>query len=214
MAMRRLLGVCGGLALALSLRAGTIVLYDSTEQASTGVDSIADLGPLYDSFSTGASSGALSYLGLLVGIPPTSGGGSASSFTVGLYADNDTAPGPLITDLGTVSDSSLTGSVSLIDVVLTADPVLSSDTRYWIGLSGTTAAYWAWTIDTSGPGVNGEYYADVEGTFPTNPFGGYQIEVEINSTPEPSTLFLGASALALVLLRRGRLEARLRTMHR
>ena len=149
-----------------------------------------------------------------MGILPTSGGASASSFTVGLYADNDTAAGSLIADLGTVSDSSLTGSVSLIEVILTADPVLSSDTRYWIGLSGTTAAYWAWTIDTSGPGVNGEYYADVEGTFPTNPFGGYQMEVEINSTPEPSTLFLGASALALVLLRRGRLEARLRTMHR
>src|ERR1039458_10888752 len=98
--MRRLLGVCGGLALALSLRAGTIVLYDSTEQASTGVDSIADLGPLYDSFSTGASSGALSYLGLLVGIPPTSGGGAGARFSVGLYAENHTAPGPLTHDFG------------------------------------------------------------------------------------------------------------------
>ena len=40
------------------------------------------------------------------------------------------------------------------------------------------------------------------------------LEALLATECEPSTLFLGASALALVLLRRGRLEARLRTMHR
>lgn len=193
--------IWGGLLLALSLRGDTI-LYDSTPQASNGYDGIQSFGPLYDSFSTGANSGALSNLELLLNSPaPTDNG----SFSVGLYADNGSTPGGLISGLGTVNDSSLTSSNSLIDVALTANPILSPGTTYWIGLTGTTSANWSWTTDTSGVGVSGELFSNKNGTFQNNDYGGYQMKVEVGTSavPEPSTLFISALTLAgLVLFRR------------
>jgi hypothetical protein len=96
----------------------------------------------YNSFSTGTNSGAPIHLELLVcsscgttsDSAPAGYSGTGFFFTVGLYANNSTTPGSLITDLGTVFDSSLTSGASPIDVILKANPVLSSRTRYWIGL--------------------------------------------------------------------------------
>ena len=203
--MSRLLATCSGLLLACSLHAGT-VLYDSTGQASSGSDAILSFGPLYDSFSTGTNSGALSAVEFVLQI---SGESAPGSFTIDLFADSgSTTVGGFIANLGTIDDSSLSCSLSLITLTLASHPNLAANARYWIGLTSTgsdpgTTAKWSWTMDTSGTGVNGEFFQNPNGTFANNAGGGYQMEVEVGGTPEPSTLLLGVtSLLALALLRR------------
>jgi hypothetical protein len=198
-------------------QAGTIV-YDSTGQGSEDTDSVQSFGPLYDSFSTGTASGALSGLQLLLSGGGGGGGGdfmaadiSFGPYTsVGLYADNSTAPGALIATLGDIGDSSISGPNSLIDLSLVANPVLSAGTRYWIGLVGFgTSTTWNYTYDTSGIGVEGEYFANPNGVFDNDPEGGYQMQVSVGggAVPEPSTFALTAgafAALALFVRRRAR----------
>lgn len=200
--MSKLLMVCGAILLVSSLQAGTVV-YDSTQQTTDGSDPIEFTGPLYDSFSTGATAGALSNLELVLGLGEPADG----LISVGLYSDSGTTPGSLISVLGTFDDSILTGSPDLITVTLTANPELSAGTRYWIGLSSdATEAGWDWTFDTSGAGVDSEYYSNTFGTSPNDGDSAYQMEVEVtgSSAPEPSTFFFGASVLAALALFRGR----------
>jgi hypothetical protein len=189
-----------GFVVAWSLQASTI--YDSTEQTTAGADPIENFGPLYDSFSTGGSSGQLSSLQLLLRTDNTLQG----FFAVGLYGDSSSSPGALIANLGTVPDSSLTSEVSLLNIVLSADPSLSSDTRYWIGLSGITSGYWAYTQDTSGIGVNGEFSNNQFGTFSVNPNGAYQMEVGVSTSAarEPPTGLFSVSALSALAMLYGR----------
>jgi hypothetical protein len=180
-------------------QAGTV--YDSTGQVSVGSDPVQSFGPLYDSFSTGTVSGVLSGLQFILsggGITADDGAGYTSVF---LYADNSTAPGALIATLGTINDSSLSGSAGLIDLSLIANPSLAAGTRYWIGLVGSnTTALWYWTDDTSGIGVDGEFFGNANGVFPNNPDGGYQMQVTVGAVPEPSSLALSAGALAALAL--------------
>ena len=94
---------------------------------------------------------------------------------MGLYADNSTTPGALTTVLGSVSDSVLSSTPEIYDVTLTANPLLTAATRYWIGLSGTTTAGWSWSLDISGTGVGSEYFSNPNGTFP-NVGGPYHLD--------------------------------------
>jgi hypothetical protein len=168
-------------------------LLDSTAGASAGGDPVFSYGPLFQSFSTGVNSGPLSQLDLVLRTQAQ----SAGSLVVGLYADNSTSPGPLISTLATVNDSELGLSLGLFSVLLTANPVLSPGTRYWIGLVGDAAdkAQWSWTTDTSGVGVAGQfYYTPTDGVTPNDPF---EMRVAI---PEPGTfvlLFAGGLLLGL-----------------
>ena len=185
---------CSLFVLASIVQAGTII-YDSTLQASDGSDPItAEFNPIFDSFSTGTNSGALTRLQLLLEADPA----SAGYLTVGLYADSGILPGALITTLGTVNDFAIISNPTLIDVALGANPVLAAGTRYWIGLLGTgSTASWNWTTDTSGIGVNGEYFSHGGLVFPNNPDGGYQMEVEIGAgVPEPATFGMAGAMLA------------------
>jgi hypothetical protein len=127
-----------------------------------------------------------------------------------LYADSSTAPGALIATLGEIADSSISGPNDLFDLSLATNPVLAAGTRYWIGLVGFgTSATWNWTLDTSGIGVAGEYFANQDGVFQDVVDGGYQMQVTVGggAVPEPSTFALSASAfaaLALLVRRRAR----------
>lgn len=213
--MKRLWMILASLVLlCVSTQAGTVI-YDSTGQSSDGSDPVLSYGPLYDSFSTGTVSGALSGLQFLL-----SGSGGGEDFlamdgfgpytSVGLYTDNSTSPGALIATLGEIDDSSISGSNDLIDLSLVTNPFLAAGTRYWIGLVGFgTSTAWNWTGDTSGIGVEGEYFANEGGVFPNDPDGGYQMQVSVGggAVPEPSTLALSAgafAALALFVRRRAR----------
>jgi hypothetical protein len=184
-----------------SLPAQSVTLYDNLPQPSGGSDAVVVLGPLYDSFSTGSNSGLLSALTLLLQGDNT----SAGFVSVGLYADSgSTTPGALVNNLATIPDARLASGGGQVDVPLTVEPELEPLTRYWIGLTGPdSTGEWLFTLGFSGTGVAGEYYQNVFGTFPVDPSGGYQMDVELTPSAEPSTMLLAACSFAvLTLLRR------------
>jgi hypothetical protein len=193
--------------LACRLNAGSI--YDNTSAVSNGADCIEVSscgfhfpGQLYDSFTTGAA-------GQLIDLDLDLAGESTSSgaVEVGLYADSSTEPGALIANLGSLSDSELSSAIAIQSITLTANPFLEANTRYWIGLSGTTTAEWSWSFDVSGPGVAGEFFSNPNGTFNSSD-GLYQMSVGTgSSSPEPPGVLLivaGTGLLGLLRRRSGR----------
>jgi PEP-CTERM motif len=156
-------------------------LYDNLAASTTLSDPIASFGPLADSFSTGGSAVVINDLKLLLNSPT-----SNSTFDVRLLSDSSTSPGSLIAVLGTIPESSIGTTNTIIDVPFS--PIsLNANTRYWIQLTGAdgSVALWAWSSDTSGPGVAGEFFANSNGVF-TNDNGPYQMQL-LAAVPEPTT---------------------------
>jgi hypothetical protein len=186
-----------------SVNAG--VLYDNLPAVTDGVDPIVGFGPLADSFSTGATAVGLTN----VSVRLTNGGSPGTgNIMVSLAPDTGGGPSMLQTLLGTISDSMITSGLTVFDLPQGSPVMLSASTRYWIVLAssdGSTAG-WGWSLDTSGPGVAGEFFFNQNGVFP-NSDGPYQMAINRSlSTPEPSTL-VGASLgvlLGLAALRRKR----------
>ena len=190
--------------LASALNAG--VIFNNIDATSNGSDCINRMcggfiapGNLYASFTT-VDAGSLSDLQILLNAD-----GASGTVQVGLYADSATTPGAMIASLGAVSDTGLSKR-TLAEVSLAVTPLLSADTRYWIGLSGTTSAEWYWSSDTRGVGVQGEYFADPNGTF-HNLQGAYQMMISVGgpaAVPEPLSAFLVVAGLGFLALRRRR----------
>jgi hypothetical protein len=194
--MRFLQLLCLTGALASVLTADSTIVYDSTSEASAGSDGVDFVGPLYDSF-TSAAAEQITGLRLILSGDDTSSG----QVDVGLYADNSTTPGALIAALGVVDDSTLSDVPSIFNITLNAYPLLT-DTRYWIGLSGTTTAEWYYDSDSSGVGVVDEYFANQIGVF-SNASDPYQMSITegVAPAPEPSSgllIALGAALLAFL----------------
>jgi hypothetical protein len=105
----------------------------------------------------------------------------------------------------TFSDSVLTGLLS--SFFLTVSPtILAANSRYWIGISSSGSVDWAFSSDTSGPGVSGEFFTNVTGTPSPSSDGLYQMQ--ISSIPEPSTwvmLLLAFAGMGVLGYRRARL---------
>ena len=194
------------IAAALSVRGDTIV-YSNIGAIGTGTDPISSFGPLYDSFSTGSSFGAISSLDLFLGVgTPTDG----DTITVGLYADSSTSPGSFLATLGTINDSDLSSTPADISVSLTSNPVLAPGTRYWIQLFTDGSGIWQWSDDISGVGVSGEYFANMNGVF-SNSDSPYQMQVALaGSAPEPSTFAPMLGGLGILLAFAVRMRASLR----
>ena len=164
------------------VRAQTI-LYDNIGASSAGSDSPFNFGPLADSFSTGGSSINIFDLKLLLNTT-----GNTGTITVSLLDDNTTNPGNILATLGTLPDSALTGSNAIYDFPFSPFS-LNASTRYWIQVNSDdgSSANWSRSLDTSGTGVAGEFFANLNGVF-TNGNGPYQMQLfGISAVPEPTT---------------------------
>jgi hypothetical protein len=190
--------LCVAGVLASALNADTII-YDNINQESGGADGVDFVGPLYNSFTTAAAE-HITGLQLILSRDDAFSG----AVDVGLYANNSTTPGELIEILGSVDDNALSNTPAIYDITLTAYPLLTDDTLYWIGLSGTTTAEWYYDYDTDGTGVGAEFFSNQIGVF-SDDDDPYQMSVTggVSAAPEPSSIFLiAAGAVVLGLLRR------------
>jgi hypothetical protein len=177
------------------------VIYDNLSQTSGGTDGVGPgglvEGPLYDSFSTGTGSG---FLLTSVQLLLSNGGGSSGTTSIGIYNNNPgtspPSPGSLFATIGTVTDSSLSGTASAWNVSLGSPLSLAASTRYWVGLSTNNGASMQWWYASSdaGTGVGAEYFSNSQGTFANAGNGPYQMSV--NVVPEPSVCVMAIVSLA------------------
>jgi len=209
------LALAATVVLTLSSVADAGIIYDnispSTGATSGGSASISssDHGPLADSFSTGAGFSVLTDLKLLVAATtPTDG----DSFNVLLLSDTSTSPGSVLTTLRTVSDSSLTTTLSTVDIILSTPYLLAANTRYWIELSSpSTSGVWSFTTTNVGIGVANEYNFYAGSVSANSAFTPYQMTVTTSAVPEPSSFGLcaiGIAALAIARRHLGRTSKR------
>ena len=186
---------------------GTTVLFNSLNAATAGADSIAQYGPLGQSFSTGASPGNLSDVMVKLGVASQQGGAvpvthhatgasfprvqprvsSNASITVALFSDAGQRPGQMLTTIGTLADTSLPSNQQYqnFDFPLAQPYTLNPNTRYWISI-GTTSdseAAWAYTNNTSGVGVATEF---LDYNAKISPSNGDAFQLQVTTAP-PST---------------------------
>jgi hypothetical protein len=176
-----------------SLPAAATNLYDNISGTSSELDRAANDGPLFNSFSTGATASVLSLV--LINLTNDGVTGSAGSFSVNLYADSSTSPGALLTTIASLPDSVLSTSLDSIALFPSTSELLAANTRYWIGLVGpASAAAWSVASDTTGTGVADEFWANSPNGSPivtanSDASPAYQMLVSVTapSAPEPST---------------------------
>jgi hypothetical protein len=104
--------------------------------------------------------------------------------------------------LGTISDSALVASPTLVTFAISAadvSSVTSPNGEYWIGLStdGPSSVQWAQSSISNGIGLDGQSgysFNNLDGgsTFA----GGYQMTVSAENVPEPTTVALLGGGLA------------------
>lgn len=198
-------GIIAVLSAGSAVNAG--VIYDNLSVGMSAVDYAAMDGPLYNSFSAGASQSELTDVKMLLGGNPN----SSASFTVNLLSDSAKSPGSVLTTLGTVSDGSLTSGAQSVDFTLAVPFILAADTRYWIELSGPTSSVgWSYGSSNGGTGTGGEYWAyNPSGVLTVSQNSSvntpYQMQVTTAAVPEPGTFALGAIGIAVLTLARRRL---------
>ena len=216
-------GLCAALVVAFGvvghcgLASANTVLYDNLPPSATsgGADFVNTFnpntpdtwGPLADSFSTGSDPLWLADVKLLLSGDST----QAGSITVRLLSDNPTYPfpGSRMLTIGTLSDSLLSLTPSVIDFPVSPGFSLTPNTRYWIEVSSTdsSTAEWSYATDGSGLGVANEYNYSLGsnpnsngGVSPNSNAGPYQMEVNANSVPEPSALIVWSGLCAMGLI--------------
>ena len=215
----RIATIAASLCLAASSGIAGSIVFDNTAFALPAGTNVMGAS-FFDSFSTGAASGPLSGLELVLGDQTPSDGGA---ITVSLYSDAPgcgpsciAGPGSFIANIGTVQDSSLGLAASIVPVSLTSNPTLAAGTRYWIFVTGAslsvTGPYWANASAASGLGVSTEFSG--VGNYPYTTASvltfdsstaprAMQVTVGgsagVAGTPEPGSLWLGGIGLVAML---------------
>lgn len=164
--------IAGALALSVATGANAAVFYNNLGAPAAGEDPTGVDGPQYASF-TDASLTVDTVQVLL----SNTGSNPDGTVQVAIYDDDGTnnpnGAGGLVAILGTVSDSSLSSTPSLITFggagvdalginLCGTGACIPGDDRFWIGLSdvsptGATGITWQFATDTTGLGVAGEF---------------------------------------------------------
>ena len=194
----------------LASSASADVLYDNTAAASTSFSYlILGSNPLYDSFSTGATSFDLNKIELVLAAANPSDG---LSFYFTINSDSGGSPGASIFNSGNIGDN-LLGTTLAVIASFFAPILLSPDTQYWIGV-GTNdqgSVGWSFASDISGTGVAGAYHVATNGAVFANNnadnTGAWQMQVSgssVGETPLPSTwtmMLIGFAGLGFFAFR-------------
>ena len=133
--------------------------YDTSDQSPFGTDTAIRLGGSAGfSFTTNVT-GSIHDVALFLADPTPSDGGTV---TVSLYSDNGGQPGQLLDALGTIRDSGLSTSGSLVDLPAPFGVQLTAGTEYWIVVSGSANSGAVWLFDSSdaGYGAYGQSFED------------------------------------------------------
>lgn len=176
------------------------VIFDSLGNSDNGTGDVANT--LGASFSTPSSTTSLTDVKMIL----SNAGPAGQTIDVYLAADKATSPGSNLDLLGTVADSTLGTTGTLVDVPVTKIG-LAADTRYWIVLSSPSSnAQWDYSFDNSGVGVPNEFWSD-QGVFP-NSEGPYLMEITVSSpvapVPEPAGAILLCTGLVAMAASRHR----------
>ncbi len=219
--------IAGALSLSVATGANAAVFYNNLGVATAGADPTENDGPQYASF-TDASLTVDTVQVLLSNM----GSNPNGAVEVGIFDDDGTnnpnGAGGLEAILGTVSDSSLSSTPSLItfggagvdalgiDLCGTGTCVPGDD-RFWIGLTdvsptGSTGIAWQFATEATGLGVAGEFSNFNANTQPNGDGSGstaqpYMMCVSANGAggvcqvPEPSSYgIIGLGLVGLGLL--------------
>lgn len=209
---------CGA---AISAQAGTV--FDNLSNGSGNTYNVSALGdgPLFQSFTTGASASTMTdaYLTLL-----GTDGDSTGSIVITLLSDAGGVPDSVLSTLGAFSDATIFGLTG--DLHISTSFALSANTTYWVQVADAfdndtvtvnSGTLWLTANDASGTGVAGtsswsqQNIYTYDGNQETAPFVMAIIDEVSNNnvdTPEPATIgILGLSLLGVGWARRRRAAA-------
>jgi hypothetical protein len=185
-------------------------LYNNLSETPQGYNSIVDLGPLYNSFSTTSSPFLLSTVNIrLEGDPSVS---PSATISVDLVSNSGTAtPGSVLNHLGNVAESDLLAGGSVFTFNLGTAFPLAASTRYWIEvhssfISTQSTAGWSYaSYNNLDPGVANEFIS-TSGTTSPNTDGPFMMSVLGTAVPEPASfgcaLVASLAGVAAVAARR------------
>lgn len=175
-------------------------VYDNLASSRDGSDPLFSYGPLANSFTTGAVVPAL-----LTSVQALLRSGSSNvvgDFTLSLRADAGNAPGAELVALGSWSAADVsTATFGAYRFMPVTSYVLAANTTYWIEMvaSAPDAIEWSWSNDLTARGVGGQFnYSAALGTNANSSFGPYQMAVDVALIPEPASMALIFTGLALL----------------
>ncbi|HYL39559.1 MAG TPA: FG-GAP-like repeat-containing protein [Bryobacteraceae bacterium] len=172
------------------LRGATFVLFDNINNNTSSDSFFVATGPFYESFSAGGSPVMLTDVMARLTADANTMAPAGGSITVGLYSDSATSPATLLLNIGTLAVNSLPVYPAYGNIDFPVNPpfALNPSARYWIGFSSTnpSRAALAYTHDTSGIGVTGEFHILGGKLYPSSA-GPFQLRITASDSVAQSS---------------------------